>query len=86
MGTETTVEVASYRLPLLVERVNGSYQSTSPVLDGFLVLAGTLEQVLAPAPGVSRALLEATQARGVTLPIALEQVQFPTPVEVLVPA
>ena len=86
MGTETTAQIASYHLPLVVERINGSYQATSPVLDGFLVLADAIEEVLALAPGVARALLEAMQARGVTLPIALEQVLFPTRVEVLVPA
>ncbi len=62
MSTETTIEIASYRLPLVVERVNGFYQATSPALDGFLVLAGSLEEVLALAPGVARALLEAMQA------------------------
>jgi predicted RNase H-like HicB family nuclease len=76
----------SYRLPLVVERVNGSYQATSPALDGFLVLADSLEEVLALAPGVARALLEAMQAKGVTLPLSLEKVQFPTQVEVLVAA
>ena len=86
MGTETTAQIASYHLPLVVERINGSYQATRPVLDGFLVLADAIEEVLALAPGVARALLEAMQARGVTLPIALEQVLFPTRVEVLVPA
>ena len=59
MRTETTVELASYRLPLVVERVNGAYQATSPALDGFLVLADSLEEVLALAPGAARALLEA---------------------------
>ena len=86
MSTETTIEIASYRLPLVVERVNGSYQATSPALDGFLVLADSLEEVLALAPGVARALLEAMQAKGVTPPLRLEKVQFPTQVEVLVPA
>jgi predicted RNase H-like HicB family nuclease len=86
MSTHTTVEMESYRLPLVVERVNGSYQATSPALDGFLVLADSLEEVLALAPGVARALLEAMQAKGVTLPLSLEKVQFPTQVEVLVAA
>lgn len=86
MSTETMVEVASYRLPIVVERVNGSYQATSPALDGFLVLADTLEEVLALAPGVAHALLEAMKAKGVPPPLALEKVRFPTQVEVLVPA
>jgi predicted RNase H-like HicB family nuclease len=66
MSTEATVEVAGYRLPMVVEGVNGSYQASSPALDGFLVLADTLEEVLALAPGVARALLEAMRAKGVT--------------------
>ena len=85
-STHTTVEMESYRLLLVVERVNGSYQATSPALDGFLVLADSLEEVLALAPGVARALLEAMQAKGVTPPLSLEKVQFPTQVEVLIAA
>jgi predicted RNase H-like HicB family nuclease len=85
-STHTTVEMESYRLPLVVERVNGSYQATSPALDGFLVLADSLEEVLALAPGVARALLEAMQAKGVTPPLSLEKVEFPTHVEVLIAA
>ena len=86
MSTETTVGIAGYRLPLVVERVNDSYQATSPALDGFLVLADSLEEMLALAPGVARGLLEAMQDKGVTPPLSLERVQFPTQVEVLVPA
>ena len=86
MSTHTTVEIESYRLPVVVERVNGSYQATSPALDGFLVLADSLEEVLALAPGVARSLLAAMQTKGVTPPLTLEKVQFPTQVEVLVPA
>ena len=86
MSTQTTVEIESYRLPVVVERVNGSYQATSQAMDGFLVLADSLEEVLALAPGVARALLEAIQAKGVTPPLPLEKVQFPARIEVLVPA
>jgi predicted RNase H-like HicB family nuclease len=86
MSTETMVEIAGYRLPIVVERVNGSYQATSPALDGFLVLADTLEEVLALAPGVARALLEAMRSKGVTPSLPLEEVQFPTQIDVLVPA
>jgi predicted RNase H-like HicB family nuclease len=86
MSTETTVEMAGYRLPIVVERVNGSYQATSPALDGFLVLADTLEEVLALAPGVARALLEAMQDKGITPPLPLEELRFPTQIDVLVPA
>jgi len=86
MDTQTTVEIAGYRLPVVIERVNGSYQATSPALDGFLVLADTLDEVLALAPGVARALLEAMQAKGITPPVPIEEVCFPTQIEVLVPA
>ena len=86
MSAQPTAEIAGYRLPLVVERVNGSFQATSPALDGFLVLADSLEEVLALAPEVARALLAAMLAKGVTPPLSLEKVQFPTQVEVLVPA
>jgi len=86
MSTEATVEIAGYRLPIVVERVNGSYQATSPALDGFLVLADTFEEVLALAPGVARALLAAMQAKGVALPLSLERLHSPTRIKVFVPA
>jgi predicted RNase H-like HicB family nuclease len=86
MDTQTSVEIASYRLPVVIERVNGSYQATSPALDGFLVLADTLDEVLALAPGVARALLEAMQDKGVKPPLPIEEVSFPTQIDVLVPA
>jgi predicted RNase H-like HicB family nuclease len=78
MSTGTAVEIASYRLPVVVERVNDSYQATSPALDGFLVLADSLEEVLALAPAVARALLKAMQTKGVPRPLPLEEVGFPT--------
>jgi predicted RNase H-like HicB family nuclease len=86
MSTQTSVEISSYRLPVVIERVNGSYQATSPVLDGFLVLADTLDEVLALAPGVARALLEAMQDRGVKPSLPIEEVRLPTQIDVLVPA
>jgi len=86
MSTETTVEITSYRLPVVIERVDDSYQATSPALDGFLVLADTLDEVLALAPGVARALLEAMRSKGKTPPLLIEEVQLPTQIEVLVPA
>ena len=85
MSAQTIVEIAGYRLPLVVERVNGSFQATSPTLDGFLVLADSLEEVLTLAPEVARSLLAVMQAKGVTPPLPLEKVQFPTQVEVFVP-
>ncbi len=86
MNRQTSVEIACYRLPVVIERVNGSYQATSPVLAGFLVLADTLDEVLALAPGVAHALLEATYAKGVNPPLPIEELRFPTQIDVLVPA
>jgi predicted RNase H-like HicB family nuclease len=86
LSTETTVEIADYRLPIAVERVNGSYQATRLTLDGIPVLAETLEEILALAPGVAGALLEAMRDKGVAPPLPLEEVQFPTQIDVLVPA
>jgi len=86
MSTQTAGEIAGYRLPLVVEQVDGSFQATSSALDGFLVLADTFEEVLALAPGVARALLAAMQAKGVALPLSLERLHSPTRIEVFVPA
>ena len=86
MSAQTAGEIAGYRLPLVVEQVDGSFQATSSALDGFLVLADTFEEVLALAPGVARALLAAMQAKGVALPLSLERLHSPTRIEVFVPA
>ena len=86
MSTETSVGLTGYRLPLFVERVDDSFQATSPALDGFLVLADSLEEVLSLAPGIARALLEAMRDKGVAPSVPLDKVQFPTQLEVLVPA
>jgi predicted RNase H-like HicB family nuclease len=66
MNMQTEVEVAGHRLPIVIERVNESYQATSPALEGFLVLADSLEEVVSLAPGVARDLLEAMQDKGAT--------------------
>ena len=86
MSSGTSIGLSGYRLPLVVERVDDSFQATSPALDGFLVLADSLEEVLSLAPGIARALLEAMRDKGVPPPVPLERVQFPTQLEVLVPA
>lgn len=86
MNTHTISEMESYRLPVIVEKVDDAYQATSPALEGFLVLADSLEEVLDLTPAVAKALLEAMHSKGVTPPIPLEKVQFPAQVEVLVPA
>ncbi|MBN1661958.1 MAG: hypothetical protein JXA93_26425 [Anaerolineae bacterium] len=68
MNTHTEIEVAGHRLPVVIERVDESYQATSPALDGFLVLANSLEEVLSLAPGIARTLLKAMQEKDVVLP------------------
>jgi predicted RNase H-like HicB family nuclease len=55
----------SYRLPLVIEKVeDGSYLATSPQLEGFLVLADTIEELLALAPGIARSLIDAMREKG----------------------
>jgi predicted RNase H-like HicB family nuclease len=71
MNMQTELEVAGHRLPITIERVNESYQATSPALEGFLVLADSLEEVLSLAPGVARDLLEAMQDKGATPPFPM---------------
>ena len=52
--------MSSYRLPLVIEPLEeGGYLATSPVFPGLLVQADTVEEALALAPGVARALIEA---------------------------
>jgi len=75
--TETSIEIAGYQLPIVLEQVSGAYQATSSAMEGFLVLADTLDEVLALAPGVARALLEAIQAKGVIPPLPIEEVCSP---------
>lgn len=76
---------ASYRLPLEIEQMeDGSFIATSPVLDGFLVLADSVEEVISLAPGVAKALIETMRDDGVGLSLDLEELHFPVKVEVLV--
>ncbi len=52
--------VSPIRLPLVIEQVeDGTYMATSPVLDGFLVQADTIEEIMTLAPGIAKALLDA---------------------------
>ena len=52
--------LSSYRLPLEIVQVeDGSFMATSPALEGFLVLADTVEEVISLAPGIAKALIEA---------------------------
>jgi antitoxin HicB len=80
--------MSNYRLPLVIEPLEeGGYLATSPVLPGLLVQADTVEEALALAPGVARALIEAMQEKGVSLPVGLQAVEAPPfRTEVLVPA
>jgi predicted RNase H-like HicB family nuclease len=76
---------SSYRLPLVIEQVeDGTFLATSPALDGFLVQADTVEEVIALAPGVAKALVEAMQEKGVYPALEAEELRFPVQVEVLV--
>ena len=73
MKSSTDVRIAGHLLPIVIERVDEAYQATSPALEGFLVLAAAPEEVLALAPGVARALLEAMQVKDVMPPIPLTE-------------
>jgi len=75
----------SYRLPLVIEQLeDGTYLATSPALEGFLVQAETIEDVISLAPGVAKALVEAMQEKGVNPALEAEELHFPVKVEVLV--
>jgi predicted RNase H-like HicB family nuclease len=76
---------ASYRLPLEIEQMeDGSFMATSPALDGFLVLADSVEEVISLAPGVAKALIETMRDDGLGLSLDLEEIHFPVKVEILV--
>ncbi|MFQ5814149.1 MAG: type II toxin-antitoxin system HicB family antitoxin [Anaerolineae bacterium] len=80
--------MSKYRLPLVIEPLEeGGYLATSPAFPGLLVQADTVEEALALAPGVARALIEAMREKGVPLPAGLQAVEAPPfRTEVLVPA
>ncbi len=74
-----------FRLPLVIEQVeDGTFLATSPSLDGFLVQADTIEEVMALAPGVAKALLDAMREKGITHPLESEEIHFPVKIDVLV--
>ena len=74
-----------YRLPLSIEQMeDGSFMATSPVLNGFLVLADSVEEVYQLAPDIAKTLLEAMRDKGIDPPIELEELRFPLKTEVLV--
>jgi predicted RNase H-like HicB family nuclease len=75
----------SYRLALEIEQMeDGSFMGTSPALDGFLVLADSVEEVISLAPGVAKALIDTMRDDGVGLSLDLEEIHFPVKLEILV--
>ena len=79
------MDISPFRLPLVIEQVeDGTYLATSPALEGFLVQADTIEEVIALAPGVAKALLEAMQEKGVPIPLEAEELHFPVKIDVFV--
>jgi len=76
-----------YKIPLSVEPLEeGGFLATSPALPGFLVQAGTLEEVFRLAPGVAHALLEAMREKLGVIPPGLEPAHPPFQVEIVVAA
>ena len=76
----------SYRLPLVIESVEGAYQATSPAQPGLLVLGDSPAEVINLAPSIAQALLSAMQEKGVPIPLALTPVDVPLHIDILVPA
>ncbi len=63
---------------------DGTYLATSPVLEGFLIQADTIEEVISLAPGVAKALLEAMREKGLPITLEAEEIHFPVKIDVLV--
>ena len=79
------MDISPFRLPLVIEQVeDGTYLATSPALEGFLVQANTIEEVIALAPGVAKALLDAMREKGVPIPLEAEELHFPVKIDVFV--
>ena len=77
--------LSSYRLPLVIEQLeDGAFLATSPDLEGFLVQADTIEEIIALSPGVAKALVEAMQEKGISPTLEAEELRFPVKVELLV--
>ena len=77
--------LSSYRLPLEIVQVeDGSFMATSPALEGFLVLADTVEEVVLLAPSIAKSLIEAMRDRGITPDLNVEELSFPVKLDVLV--
>ena len=74
-----------FRLPLVIEQVeDGTFLATSPALDGFLVQADTIEEVLSLAPRIARTLLDAMREKGIIPDLEAETLHFPVKIDVLV--
>ncbi len=79
------LETLGYRLSLNIEQMeDGSYMATSPDLEGFLVLAETIDEVLQLAPNVARTLIETMLEEGIEPKIQREEFRFPVKIEMLV--
>lgn len=85
MSNITHAYLNSFRLPLEIEQMeDGSFMATSSALEGFLVLADTVEEVISLAPGIAKSLIEAMRDHGITPSVDIEELSFPVKVDVLV--
>jgi predicted RNase H-like HicB family nuclease len=74
-----------FRLPLVIEQVeDGTFLATSPALEGFLVQADTIEEILSLAPSIAKTLLDAMHEKGITPDLKAETLHFPVKVDVLI--
>ena len=74
-----------FRLPIVIEQGEDStYLATSPALEGFLVQAETIEEIMLLAPGVAKALLDAMREKGVPVALETEELHFPVKIDVLI--
>jgi len=75
------------RVPLVIEQVeDGSLMATSPRLDGLIILADTIEELQAIAPGIARALIEAKREQGEVPDLQPEPLTLPLETEILLGA
>lgn len=78
-------DVSGYRIVLDIEQMeDGSYMATSADLDGFLVLADTVDELFQLAPGVAKSLIETMREAGIEPTIQREPFHFPVKVELLI--
>lgn len=78
-----------YELRIEIEELNDGgdwkYMGTSPDLENLIVVGDTVEEVMAQAPGVARALIETMREHGQPLPF-LPKARRPWQTQILVPA